>query len=346
MQSLWAVIVSTNDRAFQRRERTRVGFPSRSSDALGARYRRHFQSCFQTWTSCCTAFGGGIRGSKHPHSMSAKTYNLERNAYLERRTNMVNGSAKLVVLIVLGLLPHRSLAFAQTPTFEVASVKIHKGGVGTTREIEPGKIRFLNITLGEFIMMAYGVKRYQIAGPDWAVNNASSDRYDIVAKSAGSGTPGQVRQMIGPLLSERFQLQFHREMRELPVFALTVAKGGPKFKEGDGGESSAYPDGKGGISFKNYSMEALATLLSNMPAVGRAVVDRTGLGGKYTFAANLSDATPGAIDIKKSIGADEDPVSSPILSNLQLQLGLKLDAVKVPLEMIVIDHAEKTPTED
>jgi uncharacterized protein (TIGR03435 family) len=79
-----------------------------------------------------------------------------------------------------------------------------------------------------------------------------------------------------------------------------------------------------------------------------AIVDRTGLSGKYTFAANLSDAAPGASigDIKKSIGADVDPVSSPVLSNLQLQLGLKLDAVKVPMEMIVIDHAEKTPTED
>ena len=201
---------------------------------------------------------------------------------------MVNRSAALVVLVVLGLLPHRSIAVAQTATFEVASVKIHKGGGGTTREIEPGKMRYLNITLGEFIMMAYGVKRYQITGPDWAVNNASSDRYDIVAKAARDDPPGQMRQMIGPLLSERFRLQFHRETRELPVFALIVAKGGPKFKEGDGGESSAYPDGKGGISFKNYPMDALATLLSNMPALGRAVVDRTGLSGKYTFAANLS----------------------------------------------------------
>src|ERR1700730_3714216 len=87
------------------------------------------------------------------------------------------------VLIVLA-----GVAFAQTPAFEVASVKIHKGGGGTTREIEPGSIRYFNITLGEFINMAYGGKRYQIDGPDWAVNNASSDRYDIVAKAAGSAS--------------------------------------------------------------------------------------------------------------------------------------------------------------
>lgn len=260
----------------------------------------------------------------------------------------MNRTYLLVVLVGLGWLPHRWTAFAQTPTFEVASVKIHKGGGGTTREIEAGNLRYLNITLGEFIGIAYGVKRYQITGPDWALNNASSDRYDIVAKASDNVPLEQMRQMLGPLLSERFRLQFHRENRELPVYALTVAKGGPKFKEGDGGEPSAYPDGKGGISFKNYPMDALAALLSNLPAVGRPVVDRTGLNSKYTFAANLTDTAPGVStsDIKKSLAADGDPVSSPILSNLQLQLGLKVDAVKVLTKMIVIDQIEKTPTEN
>ena len=254
-------------------------------------------------------------------------------------------SMRCLTLVVLSLFLALRMAFAQTPSFEVASVKIHKGGGGTTREIEPDGLRFLNITLGEFINMAYGGRRYQIAGPEWAVNNASSDRYDIVAKASGSVPADQLRKMIGPLLSERFKLQFHRETRELPVYALTVLKGGPRFKEGDGGESSAYPDGKGGVSFKNYPMEALANLLSNMPAVGRAVVDRTGLSGKYTFTANLTDAPAGA-DIKAGLGADADPVSSPISSNLQLQLGLKLEAIKAPMEMMVIDHIEKTPTEN
>ena len=185
------------------------------------------------------------------------------------------------------------MALAQTSAFEVASVKIHKGGGGTTREIEPGSIRYLNITVGEFINMAYGGKRYQIAGPDWVANNGSSDRYDIVAKVGGSASPDQIRRMIGPLLSERFKLEFHRETRELPVYVLTVMRGGPKFKEGDGGESSVNTDSKGGISFKNYPMDALATLLSNMPAVGRAVVDLTGLNGRYTFTANLLDTPAG-----------------------------------------------------
>ena len=194
--------------------------------------------------------------------------------------------------------------------------------------------------------MAYGVKRYQLAGPDWAVNNASSDRYDIVAKAAGNVSTDQVRRMIGPLLAERFQLEFHREVRDLPVYALTVLKGGPKFKEGDGGESSVYPDGKGAISFKNYSMDALAYLLSNMPAVGRAVLDRTGLKGKYTFTANLMDSPAGTsiADVKKNLGADADPVTSPIPSNLQDPARPETRIGQGPQSTcIVIDHVERNP---
>jgi uncharacterized protein (TIGR03435 family) len=241
-----------------------------------------------------------------------------------------------------------ALLTAQTPAFEVASVKVHQGGGGTTRKIEPDGLRYLNITLGEFINMTYGGKRYQIAGPDWAINNASSDRYDIVAKAGRNATPAEIRSMLGPLLAERFKLEFHRETRELPVYALTVAKNGPKFHEGDGGDLSVYPDGHGGISFKNYPMDGLATLLSNMPAVGRAVLDRTGLTGKYTFTANLLDTAPGQApaDVKSAIGADADPVTSPIISNLQSELGLKLEAVKAPIEMIVIDRIERTPAEN
>lgn len=260
---------------------------------------------------------------------------------------MVNCPGRLLILVGFSFFL-QSPIFPQALTFEVASVKIHKGGGGTTREIEPGSIRYLNITLGEFLSMAYGVRTYQISGPAWVVSNASSDRYDIVAKAGGSASPAEIRAMMGPLLAERFKLEFHREMRELPVFALTVAKGGLRIKEGDGGESSAYPDGKGGIAFKNYPIAALAGLLSNLPGVGRPVLDRTGLDGKYTFSANLTDTAPGASigDIKRSLGADADPVSSPVISNLQQQLGLKLEAVKAPIEMIVIDRVEKTPTED
>ena len=237
-------------------------------------------------------------------------------------------------------------AMAQEPAFEAAAVKVHKGGGGTTREIQPGSIRYLNITLGEFIMMAYGVRRYQIAGPDWAVSNASPDRYDVIARAANGASSDQIHRMLGPLLADRFGLRFHRETRELPVFALTLQKGGPRFAPGDDGESSVVPDGKGGMKFTNYPMDAMSQLLSNFPAIGRPVIDRTGLTGRYTFSANLMDTPAGAPpgDIKKA--ADGDPMASPVFSNLSSQLGLRLESIKAPIDMIVIDHVAKTPTEN
>ena len=113
--------------------------------------------------------------------------------------------------------------------------------------------------------------------------------------------------MLGPLLAERFHLVFHRETRELPVFALLVAKGGPKIKEpGDGGDSSIRPDGEGGLSFRNWSMDDPAGWLAMLPSVGAA-----------TLRATLPE-----------------------------QLGLKLETQKASVEMLVIDHAEKVPTEN
>lgn len=237
---------------------------------------------------------------------------------------------------------------AQPQSFEVASVKVHKGGGDATRSIDAGSFRYTNVTLGELIIIAYRVKRYQINGPDWVVSSTSEDRYDVLAKTSESTPPSQVPLLLRPLLSERFKLQFHREMRELPAYALRVARSGSKLQLGDGGDSTATPDGRGGIAFENYPMSAFATLLSNTQGVGRPVVDRTGLTGKYKFGANLFDTPPelGLTKVESNLGVGDDPVSSPVLSNLEQQLGLRLESIKLPTEMIVIDHVEKVPTEN
>jgi uncharacterized protein (TIGR03435 family) len=257
-------------------------------------------------------------------------------------------AATLLALAAMFAISRPWIALAQpAPVFDVASVKIHKGGGGTTREMQPGSLRYLNITLGEFMRMAYGVKNYQIIGPDWAVKNASSDRYDIVAKAAGAG-PEELHRMIGPLLADRFQLRFHRESRELPVFALIVLKGGPKFKEGDGGDFSvSYDSATGNMVYKNYPLEAFAGLLSNLPAVSRPVLDKTGLPSKYTFSVNLNNVPAGlAIGDVKKASVSTDPVDSPVFTNIQEQLGLKLEAQKATIDVIVIDHVEKIPAEN
>src|SRR5262249_3697028 len=134
-----------------------------------------------------------------------------------------------------------ALCFAQTgnlqPSFEVASIKPAappsdphrimvgmRGGPGTP---DPGQISYFNVTLRNVLMTAYDVKDYQISGPGWL----GSERYDIIAKVPPGTTKEQLRLMLQNLLAERFQVSLHHESKELPMFALVVAKGGPKMKE-------------------------------------------------------------------------------------------------------------------
>jgi uncharacterized protein (TIGR03435 family) len=241
-----------------------------------------------------------------------------------------------------------SLLLAQTAPprqFDVASVKVNTTKGKTTRRDEPLGMTYLNITLGEFIRLAYGVRSYQIEGPDWITDNGSSARFDIVAKASTPMTEQELRAALVPLLAERFHLTLHRETRTLPVYLLVVDKDGPKLKEGDGGESNVMPDpASGGVRYANYPIAALAATLSVMPSTGRPVLDRTGLTGKYTFTANLFDIPAGLsiADEKRAIARSE----TPAFTALREQLGLRLEPDRAPIDLLVVDHADKTPTSD
>src|SRR6267154_2248665 len=137
-----------------------------------------------------------------------------------------------IAVLVTALL----LAQAVPPRqFDVASVKADTSRRGTLRRDEPQGMTYLNITLGEFIRLAYDVQSYQINGPAWITNNGSSTRFDIVAKASAPLTERERHAALLALLAERFHLKLHRETRTLPVYSLVIDTGGPKFKEGDGG---------------------------------------------------------------------------------------------------------------
>jgi uncharacterized protein (TIGR03435 family) len=262
----------------------------------------------------------------------------------------VAGTLAVTAPLIVGVLNAPMIRGQSAQQFEAVSVKIHKGttpGNTTRREVGPAGITYLNITLGEFIDTAYGVKHYQVAGPDWVVNYGSSDRYDLVAKAADPLPPAQLWQMVVPVLEERFKLVVHRETKELPVYALAVAKGGPKFKEGDGGERNVRPDGTGALVYKNYGMQELADALSGI--LERPTLNRTGLEGRYDFRANLQSIPAGLSlgDQKRAAFENQgDSPDSPVFTNLQEQLGLKIESQKAPVPLIVVDHAEKVPTEN
>jgi len=230
-----------------------------------------------------------------------------------------------------------------SPTaFEVASVKPNRSGGRTTRRIDPGKITYIDITLGEFIRMAYSLSYHQISGPGWIVNAASTDRYDVIASSAGPASRQEMMLMLRTLLVDKFHLALHNETRKVPMYALIVAKNGPKFKAGDGGAMSTGPSADGGYSFKNWTMSDFANSLSMMEVVGRPVLDRTGLEGRYSFNAKLSDVP------KEASGPDvnDGGLSSGVLFWALQDLGLELEPRRDSVEFLVIDHAEKAPVEN
>jgi uncharacterized protein (TIGR03435 family) len=220
-------------------------------------------------------------------------------------------------------------AFAQPPSFEAASIKPNKEvSSGTHWDSHPGTISMRGQTLKGLICVAYHVKDSQVAGgPKWI----DGERFDINAKSVGPEDDPKLLEMLQTLLADRFQLVFHREQKIAPSYALVVAKSGLKIKPVEGADGSRSKSGRGQLTAQGVSMEKLAELLSRQ--VKTAVVDFTGAPGAYDF--KLEWSTEG----------DANDVESALFAALQSQLGVKLESRKLPVDLIVVDRAEK-PSEN
>jgi uncharacterized protein (TIGR03435 family) len=256
---------------------------------------------------------------------------------------------------------------AVRPEFEVASVKPNASGSNNLLMRPPvdGRFTATNVTLKMLIALAYKVRQLEISGgPTWI----ASDRYDVNAKAADSNVSAdQSRLMIQKMLEDRFRLMVHRETKEMPVYALLPAKNGLKIRDSKEGECVAVasisprastPDQPftpvcgsfivmpTGLDGKDISMAQLANSLSGI--VGPPVIDKTGYAAGFDFhleftrdvTATQPNFPPAAGD--KGLAATPGDTSGPsIFAALQEQLGLKLEATKGPVEVIVIDHAEK-----
>jgi uncharacterized protein (TIGR03435 family) len=234
--------------------------------------------------------------------------------------------------------------------FEAASIKPSAPQpMGTMRigvqMLPGGRISMTGVTVKIMIQQSYQVRDFQIVGgPSWM----GSDRYDITAKPEGAATPEQVRLMTQALLADRFQLKFHRETKELPTYALVVAKGGPKFHESevvpegsDKPRGTRVSVGRGQFSLQGAAMAALANQLGQV--LGRSVIDKTELAGNYDFKLEWTpDESQGTV---RPPGVDAPPPADTtgvsLFTALQDQLGLKLESTKGPVEILVIDRAEK-----
>ncbi len=241
--------------------------------------------------------------------------------------------------------------FAQ-PAFEVASIRPNKtGGEGRrppfpfsapgaegTISASPETLSMRDVTLSSCIQWAYRVQDSQVSGPDWLGTN----RFDIVAKTA-TATPvpeSQLRVMLQALLADRFKVALHRESKTMAGYALVVGRNGPKLRSSEA-ESEPELRGQLRIEARGYSMQGLAELLSI--ALRTYVVDMTGLEGRFDFGIDISPFL--AVDEPVFKNDATEKMASVFQRALEQQLGLKLEGRKVPVEVLVIDHAEK-PSEN
>lgn len=268
-------------------------------------------------------------------------------------------------LLLLGC----AMALAQKPAFEVVSIKPapppdghgmrmgHSGGPGTP---DPGRWSTENWTIQSLVTSAYGIQWYQYSGPSWT----NELRFNIEAKVPPGATKNDLKVMIQGLLEERFKLQFHREKKEMTMYDLVVGKNGPKLKPAveeppppEDAEKPRTPSGPLKLAADGYpdlpkgftmawmkgrarwqdpkgTMKTLADVLSGQ--LGKPVNDLTGLTGKYDMTMFWA-------------AESRDPEAEPgptIFSALQDQLGLKLEQKKGMIEMLVVDKAEKVPTDN
>ena len=229
--------------------------------------------------------------------------------------------------------------------FDVATVKLSPPPSGNSININlggtrNGRLDLANATLSDCVKFAYGiVSDAQLAGPDW-MNGQGVPRFDIVGQAPADTPREQLLLMLQTLLADRLKLAVHHEQRNLSHLALVTGKSGPKMREVsvDPTKPARNSGVRGHIAGSAMSMQVLATLLSRFER--ETVVDMTGLNG--LFEVNL-EWTP-----DKDPGAVTDAVESrpTLFTAVQEQLGLRLESRKGPVEVLVIDHAEKTPKEN
>jgi uncharacterized protein (TIGR03435 family) len=250
-----------------------------------------------------------------------------------------------------------AVGFAQSPgrpEFEVASLKPNTSGLpGYSVRVLPAGLTARNINLKRLIAIGYSVTDYQIFGSlPWL----ESAGFDLEAKSSGPTDLSRVRPMVQSLLDDRFQLKMHRETRELPIYSLTLAKAGGKPGAGLV-ESAAGPcepvnsqsppmaaacgtvsPSRGRIFGQRGRISQLADRLSTI--LGRTVVDKTGLTGVYDIELTYTPDPDMGPQSPTGVLAPDNPGPS-LFTAMQEQLALKLTAGKGPVEVIVIDSAEK-----
>jgi uncharacterized protein (TIGR03435 family) len=274
-------------------------------------------------------------------------------------------------------------SFGQTPTFEVASIRRsvpynESGGkVNIGVHIDGSQVHCVSLSLRDYLARAYRTKTTMISGPDWT----ASETFDISATLPAGSTPAQLPEMLQALLAERFGVKLHKEKKEFPVYVLLPGKGALKLKESPPdpdadkeepkgttnvaatgseagvnvnlGRGSSYSFVPNRFEARKLTMAIFTTQLERY--VDRPIVDMTGLTGQYDFALDFTPEDYRAMLMRVAVSAgvtlppevmrmlDNSSIGGALGDALQ-QVGLKVEARRAPLDVLVIDEALKTPT--
>jgi uncharacterized protein (TIGR03435 family) len=248
--------------------------------------------------------------------------------------------------------------------------------------IAGAQVRFVGLPLKEYLVNAFRVKPQQIVGPDWL--GQGDQRFDLAATIPAGGSAEQLPEMLQALLADRFQMKMHRESREFPVYALGVAKGGPKLQTSkrpepaaaaagerpppvevvatgtnsgtsiDLGGGSSVAFGNNQLVVRKMTMATFAELLTRF--VDRVVVDQTGLAGEYDVVIDVAPGDYQGLMIRSAVNAGValppqalrmlDNANTDPLSGPLRNVGLTLESRRAPLDVIVVDSIARTPTEN
>ena len=277
---------------------------------------------------------------------------------------------------VCGALLAFVTVFTAGPEFEVASLRPSADDARqAVVHIDGSHVRMTRISVKQFVGVAYRLKPHQVIGPDWL----GQEHFDLAATIPDGVPATQVPEMLRALLANRFQMKLHEETKEFSVFAITIAKGGLKAQPSaplpdsskpraldvtaGGSAAGASADLGNGASFslannrlevKRLTMQGLAELLTRL--CDRPVIDATGVKDPYDLDIELSpeDFTPimiraavnnGTVLPAPALRLLDNAVSDPFSNGLQ-KVGLTLDSRKAPLDVVIVDSASKTPTEN
>jgi uncharacterized protein (TIGR03435 family) len=204
----------------------------------------------------------------------------------------------------------------------------------------PGRVTYRYGSIRNLLMTAYGLPLQRVLGPPWI----DSERYDVVAKVPPGATKEQVNVMLQNLLADRFKLRVHAETKELPLYELVVGRSGSKLKDSDpnasGGRSPRFVGRNYVVTNPKATMAELVEVINAFAFLDRLVVDRTRMTGTYDLKFTYTPDTPG------NRKREPNPNDISIFTAVQEQLGLRLEAKTGPVDVLVVDQGEKTPTEN